>query len=212
MKWAAFVLIVLSGTLWFAPQWQQPPAYNTAKTGLLPRVASLKVPDATTPTTQADVKCLRMGWFDAREDAARLAAKFTERFLIQEVARELPPLNWVMMPPQPREVALTQFRDLYAHGVESYVVSDGEYRNAISLGLFESRAAAETVFDEKIQQNPNVVLVNFPRSRVGYALVLSVEPHRETEMVQAVEAENHGRFDFMEINACEGVASPEKTP
>ncbi|MFO8142333.1 MAG: hypothetical protein R6T87_10725 [Marinobacter sp.] len=212
MKWVAFVLVVVSGTLWFAPQWQQPPSYKSSETGLLPRVGSLKVQDTTTSTAQAATKCLRMGWFDAREDAARLGAKFTEQFLVQEVDRELPPLNWVMMPPQPREVALAQFRDLYARGVESYVVSGGEYRNAISLGLFESRAAAETVFDEKIQQNPNVVLVNFPRNRVGYALVLGVEPHRETEMVQAVEAENPGGFDFIESNACEGVASPEKNP
>lgn len=212
MKWLAFVLVVLNGMLWFAASWQQSPTFGQSEGAMLPRVSSLKVQVATTSLTQPESRCLRVGWFDGREDAARLAAQFTGPFLIQEVDREWPPLNWVMIPPQPREAALAQFRELYARGVESYVVPDGEYRNAISLGLFESRAAAESVFEEKMQQNPNVVLVNFPRNRIGYALVLGVEPHRETEMVQAVEAENHSSFDFVEIYACEGVASPEKNP
>lgn len=212
MKWLAFVLVVLNGMLWFTAGWQPPAAFNQPEGGMLPRVSSLKVQDATSSLTRSEPRCLRFGWFDTREDAARLAAQFARPFLIQEMDRELSPLNWVMIPPQPRETALAQFRELYARGVESYVVSDGEYRNAISLGMFESRAAAESVFEGKIQQNLNVVLANFPRNRIGYALVLGVEPHRETEMVQAVEAENHSSFDFVEIYACAGVASPEKNP
>lgn len=206
------MLIVLNGALWFAPKWLQPPAYKLSEAGQLPRVSSLKLQGAVAPSDQPGITCLRVGWFEAREDAARLGEQLTERFSVQEVERELTPLNWVMIPPQPRDAALAQFRELHAQGVESYVVSDGEHRNAISLGLFESRAAAESVFEQKNQQNLNVVLVNFPRNRIGYALVLGVEPHRETEMVQAVEADNHGEFDFVEISACEGVASPGKNP
>ncbi|GGC84044.1 hypothetical protein [Marinobacter halophilus] len=212
MKWLALVLVALNGMLWFTASWQSPSAFSQSDGGTLPRVSSLKVQDARSSLSQSERTCLRFGWIDTREDADQLAAQFARPFLIQELDRELSPLNWVMIPPQPREAALAQFQDLYARGVESYVVTDGEYRNAISLGLFESRAAAESVFKEKIQQNLNVVLVNFPRNRIGYALVLGVEPHRETEMVQAVEAENHNSFDFVEIYACEGVASPEKNP
>ncbi len=212
MKWAVIVLMLLNGVVWLAPDWLSPAAVQSSASGVLPRVSSLKVEGVSAAPPATAMMCLRVGWFDSREDALILAEQFNQEFAVQEVDRELPSLNWVMIPPQPRDVALAQFRDLYTRGVESYVVSEGEYRNAISLGLFESRAAAESVLEEKMRQNLNVVLVNFPRNRIGYALVLGVEPHRETEMVQAVEAESHGRFDFVEISACEGVASPEKNP
>ncbi|KPQ26621.1 MAG: hypothetical protein HLUCCX14_17645 [Marinobacter excellens HL-55] len=212
MKWATLVLILLNLVVWSAPGWLEPAAFKSSATGMLPRVSSLKVDPVSVVSPEPEIQCLRIGWFDSREEAASLAQQLNQEFSVQEVERELSSLNWVMIPPQPRDVALAQFRELYTQGVESYVVSEGEYRNAISLGLFESRAAAESVLEEKMRQNLNVVLVNFPRNRIGYALVLGVEPHRETEMVQAVEAESHGRFDFVEISACEGVASPEKNP
>lgn len=212
MKWVAVMLLLLNGVVWLIPDWIEPPAKYLSATGMLPRVSSLKVEDVSAPVPEPKIRCIRVGWFASRDDAEVLAREFDAEFTVQEVDRELPSLNWVMIPPQPRDVALAQFRDLYTRGVESYVVSEGEYRNAISLGLFESRAAAESVLEEKMQQNLNVVLVNFPRNRIGYALVLGVEPYRETEMVQAVEAESHGKLDFVEISACEGVASPEKNP
>jgi hypothetical protein len=65
---------------------------------------------------------------------------------------------------------------------------------------------------EKKQANLNVVLAKFPRNRLGYALVFEVESMAESEWVQAVEAETGYEFDFVESNACEGVARPEKNP
>lgn len=211
MRLLALVLVLANLAVWFVPDIVPQVAYERSASGVLPRVSSLKV---SAPSDQAPPgsECVRVGWFDSPEDASEFAARIGERFRIEERERELPPLNWVMIPPQPRDVALSQFRELYSRGVESYVVTEGEYRNAISLGLFESRAAAESVLAEKKQQNLNVVLVNFPRNRIGYALVFDVGPTRETEVVQAVEAESHSNFDFVEIYACEGVASPEKNP
>lgn len=212
MRLVALVLLLANLAVWFAPGLIPPVTYEASAGGILPRVASLKLSDSSEQAPLPPTECVRVGWFDSREDATAFAERVGEHFRIEERERELPPLNWVMIPPQPREVALSQFRDLFSRGVESYVVTEGEYRNAISLGLFESRAAAESVLEEKKQQNLNVVLVNFPRNRIGYALVFDVEPARETEVVQAVEAESHSNFDFVEIYACEGVASPEKNP
>ncbi|MBE0487359.1 hypothetical protein [Marinobacter sp.] len=212
MRWIVFILIALNGALWYVPAWLEPPVSKKSEHGVLPRVSSLKVAAPAVSLERSSLACVRIGWFESRDEAERFGVQFAEDFVVQEVERELPPLNWVMIPPQSREAALAEFRVLYAGGVESYVVSEGEYRNAISLGLFESRSAAESVLEQKRQQNLNVVLVNFPRNRIGYALVLGVDPERETELVQAVESDNHGNFDFVEIYACEGVATPEKNP
>lgn len=120
----------------------------------------------------------------------------------QEVTRALPPFHWVIVPPQPRVVALKQFRDIQRQGIDSYLVTKGENRNAISLGLFESRKAAISVLEEKKRQNLNAVLANFPRNQISYALVFKAEPDLAKDVVQAVKTDYGADFDFVEINPC----------
>ncbi|EKF72790.1 hypothetical protein A11A3_16952 [Alcanivorax hongdengensis A-11-3] len=53
-------------------------------------------------------------------------------------------LNWVYLPPyQDRDRALAVLRELQDHGVDSFVVKEGEDANAISLGYFSSQESAE---------------------------------------------------------------------
>ncbi|WP_203301824.1 hypothetical protein [Marinobacter sediminum] len=120
----------------------------------------------------------------------------------QEVIRELPSFHWVIIPPQPPAVALKQFRDIQRQGIDSYLVTEGENRNAISLGLFESREAAISVLEEKKRQNLNAVLANFPRNQISYALVFKAEPDLVKDVVQAVKTDYGADFDFVEINPC----------
>ena len=120
----------------------------------------------------------------------------------QEVIQELPSFHWVIIPPQPPAVALKQFRDIQRQGIDSYLVTEGENRNAISLGLFESREAAISVLEEKKRQNLNAVLANFPRNQISYALVFKAEPDLVKDVVQAVKTDYGADFDFVEINPC----------
>ena len=53
-------------------------------------------------------------------------------------------LNWVYLPPYAdRDRALRVLHELQDHGVDSFVVKDGEDANAISLGYFSSAESAE---------------------------------------------------------------------
>ncbi len=53
-------------------------------------------------------------------------------------------LNWVYLPPYgDRERALRVLHELQNHGVDSFIVKDGEDANAISLGYFSSAESAE---------------------------------------------------------------------
>ncbi|WP_236744216.1 hypothetical protein [Marinobacter similis] len=81
-------------------------------------------------------------------------------------------------------------------------MTEGENRNAISLGLFESREAAISVLEEKKRQNLNAVLANFPRNQISYALVFKAEPDLVKDVVQAVKTDYGADFDFVEINPC----------
>lgn len=235
MKWLAVLFILLNLGVWYCSSTVRAPTRaGAAAGGQLPRVSSLKAqppatkseaehvvapepePDAAVaPSTQA-LSCARVGWFDARAEARELAqANELAGNLdgqVQEVERDLAPLHWVIIPPQPREVALKQFQEIQRQGVDSYLVTEGENRNAISLGLFESREAAISVLEEKKRQNLNVVLANFPRNQISYALVFEADPELIESTVRAVETAYGENFDFIEINPCESVATPKKSP
>lgn len=222
MRWLALVLVLVSIGIYYLPDFVGPSG-GMAKvaSGSLPRVASLKSLDprndaVAIPSGRSDLSCVRLGWIEAAERARRLVANqpLAEEagFKVEEVERELPPLHWVLIPPQPEAVALRQFRDIQRQGIDSYLVTEGENRNAISLGLFESRESAISVLEEKKRQNLNAVLVNFPRNQISYALSFEAEPELAEELVQAVKADYGSNFDFIEISPCEGVATPEKNP
>lgn len=221
MRWLALVLVLVSIGIYYLPDFAGPSG-GMAKvaSGSLPRVASLKSSEprneAGEATEQSGPSCVRLGWIESAERAGRLVENqpLAEEvgFTVEEVQRELPPLRWVLIPPQPEDVALRQFRDIQRQGIDSYLVTEGENRNAISLGLFESRESAISVLEEKKRQNLNAVLVNFPRNQISYALSFEAEPELAEELVQAVTADYGSNFDFVEIRPCEGVATPEKNP
>ncbi|MDX1559092.1 MAG: hypothetical protein R3193_09315, partial [Marinobacter sp.] len=122
MRWLALVLVLVSIGVYYLPDFVGPSG-GMAKvaSGSLPRVASLKSPDpqnvAVEPASaQPKVSCFRLGWIEAVERARRLVDNqpLAEEagFKVEEVERELPPLHWVLIPPQPESVALRQFRDI----------------------------------------------------------------------------------------------------
>lgn len=220
MKWLAFVLTILSVGIWQFGQFVHSNApSDPVASGKLPRVMSLKLekplPDVGQLTLGTRM-CVRLGWIRSTEAVKGLmrhqALVQASSLKVEEVDRPLPSLHWVIIPPQPAAVALRQFRELQRQGLDSYLVTEGENKNAISLGLFESRNAAISVLEEKKRHNLNVVLVNFDRNRISYALSFETEPKLVKNTVQAVEADYSEEFDFVEVNRCKGVATPEKNP
>ena len=228
MRWLALVLLLASVGIFYLPDFFGPSGdMASVASGSLPRVASLKssIPksESVGSTSSRRVSgrasersCVRIGWIDTEQRAQELTRSqpLAEEagFAIEEVERQLPPLHWVLIPPQPREVALREFQDIQRQGIDSYLVTKGENTNAISLGLFEHREAAISVLEEKKRQNLNAVLAKFPRNQISYALVFKAEPGLADELVNAVKTDYGSNFDFIEIRPCEGVATPEKNP
>ncbi|HLV77069.1 MAG TPA: hypothetical protein VKY53_03985 [Marinobacter sp.] len=212
MKWTAFILLVLNLVIWWLPQWAGAQSGVSGPGGALPRVASLKSSEAPPETLPEARACVRAGWFDGGAEARAAGELVDVPFSVYEQQVEQAPLHWVLIRPQPEADARAQHQALMAEGVESYVVASGEHQNAISLGLFKSREAAEAVLAEKKQDNLDVVLAKFPRNRIGYGLVLEVESGQETELVQSVEAEIGKKFEFIESSTCKGVATSKENP
>lgn len=159
--------------------------------------------------------CVRLGWFE-KPDHARAAYRSLgspgDAYAVREQERALEPLHWIIIPPQPEGQALRLFNDLQRRGIDSYLVTRGENRNAISLGLFQSKAAAERVLEIKKRQNLNAVLAMFPRNQLSYVLVF--------EVARSVDSGNRDRrirdyqddFEMVEISRCEGIATLPENP
>lgn len=241
MKWLALALILAIAALWFYGDTAVPGRVAVvAERQVLPRVADLRTetpvaeaeadrdepqppeepPQPIEPVTAPEDPeplryCVRLGWFDSA-GAARSAYEELGRpgtaYDIRKEERELTSLHWVIIPPQPEDRALEQFRDLQRRGIDSYLVGRGENKNAISLGLFESREAAENVLEEKKRQNLNAILANFPRNQISYALVFEDQLMPDTGSVEAVKSDYAGNFDMVEIRRCEGIATAYENP
>ena len=90
--------------------------------------------------------CPVVGPFDTRGDGEQALevladAGYQGRVRDIEVAKER--LHWVYIPPlDSREQSLRTLRELQSRGVDSFVVSEGKDRNAISLGYFKSEDSA----------------------------------------------------------------------
>ncbi|WP_152208473.1 SPOR domain-containing protein [Marinobacter changyiensis] len=164
---------------------------------------------------QAEV-CIEIGWFED-EAAARAAARtlgVTEVIKrILAVERPRAPFHWVIVPPVPsRSDANQLYREIRSMGIDAYLVAQGEQKNAISLGLFESRVAAERVLARRKAQELDAKLVTFPRNRISYALVFSAVLHSDTEAGKSLLGGYEGQFDSVKISECEGVATADKNP
>ncbi|MGM0769295.1 MAG: hypothetical protein ACQEV6_14820 [Pseudomonadota bacterium] len=227
MKWMALVLASINAVLWYYGTTVSDASHSIAQAqGTLPRVATLKtVDDAIEPVEQMEsvdepvesvdpvpvLYCARLGWFETEEEALaemQSLAPGGEQVEVEQHERARSPLHWVLIPPQPPAQAREAFRDIQSRGIDSYLVTEGENSFAISLGLFESRASALAVLEEKKRQNLNAVLAIFPRNQISYALVFEAGHFRDSEEVRAAEADYRKNFDLVEIRPCEGVATP----
>lgn len=91
-------------------------------------------------------ECLHLGGFDKEEKADLLA----QRLLSLDIAVQRAAMSvefakdyWVYLPPfGSRDAALRQFRELQARGVDSYLITEGDLGNGISLGIFSTHSLA----------------------------------------------------------------------
>lgn len=145
--------------------------------------------DNLDPIEPSPTQCFVISGFGDREQAEQWLAQVEESFGMEgesagrQVARE--PLHWVIIPPgQTRAERIRLFRELQRNGIDSYLVTQGDQANAISLGLFESRRAAESVLRRRRQAGIEAILTEYPRVREEFFVaVLTDEPRLLAESV-----------------------------
>lgn len=200
-----------------------PPVEERPEFPVRPAVEPLKSlkPVEAPPLPQSDevpasAACVQLGWFESDQEAAQARARdprIPEAARVVEVSVPLPPFHWVLLPPaESREAAYESFRELRARGIDAYLVMEGPQENAVSLGLFESRRAAENVLSQRQSQGLEAILASFPRNQIRYALFFEA-PAEGPENGQAAMLEGlESEFESVVKSRCEGVATPQKNP
>ncbi len=161
MRWIFFSL-VFGNLLLLVMFWQQPAApaptasiqipnhsqrllLTSETTSLVARANSVSTPSSTVVT------CYAAGPFademDARHVQARSAAlNFAVTLFSLDKVSDRPSEHWVYIPPRPsRDAAMRLLRELQGRNIDSYIITQGELADGISLGLFRVEASAQKV-------------------------------------------------------------------
>ncbi len=137
-------LVLLTERLQKAGASAPPPAPVVAKEQKEPLQRELD-----TVEIKKDTMCVSIGPYEEESPGRAMIKSLT----IEGVASKLDQLElsrevqyWVILPPAPtRKEAMRSLRNLQAKKIDSYLISSGELRNAISLGLFTRKQSAQGV-------------------------------------------------------------------
>ncbi|ARN74435.1 hypothetical protein BST96_10090 [Oceanicoccus sagamiensis] len=91
------------------------------------------------------------------------------------------PDYWVHLPPQvSRKAAIKLLRELQAKKIDSFLITEGELANGLSLGFFTEEVRARKVYDQRVKQ--------------GYGAQIKVVPRTYTELWAVFEVGEYGKF------------------
>ncbi|APU32066.1 SPOR domain-containing protein [Ectopseudomonas chengduensis] len=164
MRWILLLLLLLNAFYYVWHQQQAPlrakevapaGAYQAARKDirlLSEADAPRSRADSSTPADAAAPEaavCLYLGSFE-EESRARVVE---QRLLSLDIQAEVRGIDaaagveyWVYLPPlASRQASLRQLRELQARRIDSYIITQGELANGISLGIFPRNDSANSV-------------------------------------------------------------------
>lgn len=125
---------------------------------------------------------------------------------IVEMVKKLPAISWVYIPPLPdRKAALAVLKELQSKNIDSFLVSEGEYENAISLGFFSNRDSAMEIINERREQGYNAQVTMRERERSAYWVAVKEKTDLLTES-QIEQLSADGKPVKMQEISCAEVA------
>ncbi len=91
------------------------------------------------------------------------------------------PDYWVHIPPQiSRKAAIKLLRELQAKKIDSFLITEGELENGISLGFFTQEDRAQAIFKQRVKQ--------------GYGAEIKIVPRARTELWAVFDTGEYGKF------------------
>ncbi|TIH07787.1 SPOR domain-containing protein [Pseudomonas leptonychotis] len=157
--------------------------------------------------------CLYLGSFELVADASAVE----QRLLSLDIQSRVQSMDaaagvdyWVYLPPlASRQASLRQLRELQARKIDSYIITQGDLANGISLGIFPRSDSAQSVMRRLRDAGYEPSLRELTRAHRSFWVRVSPQSRRlaDDSLLQRLA------FDFkgleQQLMPCEGVASPQ---
>lgn len=161
----------------------------------------------------AEAVCLFLGSFELMADASAVE----QRLLSLDIQSRVQSMDaaagvdyWVYLPPlASRQASLRQLRELQARKIDSYIITQGDLANGISLGIFPRSDSAQSVMQRLRDAGYEPSLRELTRAHRSFWVRISPQSRRlaDDSVLQRLA------FDFkgleQQLMPCEGVASPQ---
>lgn len=157
--------------------------------------------------------CLFLGAFDAREAAAQIEQRLLSldiRSSVQAVEAQSGMDYWVYLPPlASRQASLRQLRELQARRIDSYIITEGDLANGISLGIFPRVDSAEAVMQRLRAAGYEPALKELPRAHRSFWVRIAPVSRRLADdlLLERLALDFKGLQH--QLMPCEGIASPQ---
>lgn len=190
IRWIFVLLLLANG--FYAFWWQSQGASPTLTTGpadpefsatlmlvteaepalLIARRQALDEPPAEKEEAEIASACWLLGTFAEKARADRVVSAIQAAQLEAKLDTiELPgePDYWVHVGPFPsRDRALAVLQQLRGQGIDSFLITEGELENAVSLGFFSQKALAERLLERYVELSHPPQVLEVKRYRPGY--------------------------------------------
>lgn len=161
----------------------------------------------------AETVCLLLGDFE-REDEARVVEQRLMSLDIRASLREIDASAgvdyWVYLPPLgSRQASLRQLKELQARHIDSYIITEGDLGNGISLGIFPRKESADNVVVRLREAGYEPLLRELERAHRSYWVQILPEGRRLVgdELLSRLSVDFPGLQH--RLMPCEGVASAQ---
>ena len=159
----------------------------------------------------ADAVCLFLGGFESESAASAVEQRLISldiRSRVQSVDAAEEVEYWVYLPPlASRQASLRQLKELQARKIDSYIITQGDLANGISLGIFPREDSARSVMQRLHDAGYESALRELPRSHRRYWVRIAPESRRlvSDDLLQTLAFDFNGlRHQLM---PCESIAT-----
>ena len=157
--------------------------------------------------------CLYLGGFE-REAQAR---EVEQRLLSLDIKVRLRSVDaaagvefWVYLEPlASRQASLRQLRELQARNVDSYIITQGDLANGISLGIFPRKDSAEVVVQRLRDAGYESKIRELSRAHRSFWVQVAPESRRLADEVLLGQLAGDFAGLQHQLMPCEGVAMPQ---
>ncbi|MBB2495217.1 SPOR domain-containing protein [Aquipseudomonas ullengensis] len=168
---------------------------------------------AVAPEAAVTETCLFLGSFQ-QESAAE---EIEQRLVSLDIDADVHGIDatagldyWVYLAPlASRQASLRQLKELQARKIDSYIITQGDLANGISLGIFPRSDSAESVVQRLRDAGYEPLLRELPRAQRSFWVRIAPQSRRLADDVLLQQLASDFKDLQHQIMPCEGVATAQ---